>query len=1262
MSAVVEKLPPNGQPEPLEPTKKAVSRLDEQAFEHAAENPDETPEGDELSVIGDVPINLSQKAVVDDDDTKPPPKFDLDEDKYDDALNSIVHEMVDSVDGRSLQGITRGDNAKHYQYMIEYKLHEQAKNGKNVSLDKAYMEVEEAIRGRYGLAADNYDNKNHRLDVLEGYWERQKGREQAKDLAVGAYQKYWNKYGPPADEGSYDDKLNTLASGMIGGVVEKHHNRILAIGLANNDKVKELYKNLVKDKLADQGAPFNLDRAHREVMEDLRARMKTAAGNTEHRSDKLLDVMDGYWEDQTGEADAKSLARTAYEEFQDEYEPTDEDTTQIKGDSKYEDELNAVAATLADGIDADTGRVPHFTDGDIRDHYGNLIYLKLQEQKKAGDGISLDKAYDDVRNDLTERMPHALRDHDDPGGAKKAYDKYWKDGDGRGDAGKVARDAYGKFLQENTLLDNPDYEDNLNALTTSMGDGVIDDTRTLSGLRGGVPKELYKNLITHKLDEGKSLDEATDEVVSELEERVKAAYSGDTEDIVLGYFSRRDGKDAAKDAASEAYAEYIGSRDDRSPGAGSPDKPRGDGGEDDLLPPVATDIMNAETVDGTTVSDVFVGKIIDEYENSDQEYKREFAELVRLKAAIAGGFEIMPYQVRPNGGSGGAGDITDYADNMHVMDPRIMRDLVDVETLDAKIAEMVEKHDDLRTDQDAFLKASVMRIKDKKTLTDRIYATMTSPAYEEMLKNAQSEDGDTEALARYASDIRSLELLDPDLAAEVQSKLVDGAAFGAFDDLFEKGPDAFDEEAVGMAAKDVAYAIVRGSVLGGYATTGALDLRAFFDGKIQLDPLGFSPEERARYESAKKEYQRLHKLFTDSWKDIKVDRGTSPYGKDWIKQYKLQLEKNISKSTPLMKDLNNRGILGVGAGMMCLVAGAMGLSMNGYENTTPEQRMGSAFYLLWTSSNIPDAFRKGGVLETLLRQPGMADAIGMDKTPGSILWDDSKKVDADANKKIWQPAQDNVKDKLGKAAVNEYNSLPSDVKKNILNEAKRKLGDAGKNLSDIDKIKLIGPGLKVLGNLAYGAGSVLGIYLGVDALKNADTPLEKAGAAMAIGSGAAWTAGAGAGFASLFGAGTGAAIAGSVLGGIALAMAVVGFGIGLALRNKVQEDKADEVRDYFNQFASMDLLKDDWGHKLDYTIHLMYEFESKPTPKNPSDEWYRYYFPEDMMPWEAQPEHFERFLEYQASGETPSGSFWHIDYADPAFVGHGDEPDGPRWV
>src|SRR5690606_9413797 len=152
------------------------------------------------------------------------------------------------------------------------------------------------------------------LSVLNGYWERQAGHDDAKDLSVEAYQHYWNTYGPSPDEGSYDDKLNTLAGGLVGGVIEEH--RYLAIALGDgDDKAGQLYKNLIKDKLDEQGPPLNLERAKREVNEDLLDRVGNAAANTDVDAGDLVNVFEGYWERNAGEETAGELADKAYREF-----------------------------------------------------------------------------------------------------------------------------------------------------------------------------------------------------------------------------------------------------------------------------------------------------------------------------------------------------------------------------------------------------------------------------------------------------------------------------------------------------------------------------------------------------------------------------------------------------------------------------------------------------------------------------------------------------------------------------------------------------------------------------------------------------------------------------------------------------------------------------------------------------------------------------------------------------------------------------------
>jgi hypothetical protein len=187
-------------------------------------------------------------------------------------------------------------------------------------------------------------------------------------------------------------------------------------------------------------------------------------------------------------------------------------------------------------------------------------------------------------------------------------------------------------------------------------------------------------------------------------------------------------------------------------------------------------------------------------------------------------------------------------------------------------------------------------------------------------------------------------------------------------------------------------------------------------------------------------------------------------------------------------------------------------------------------------------------------------------------------------------------------------------------------------MSTADKIKLIGPGLKALGNTAYFAGSVLGIYMGVDGLMKAENDIDRAVAGLGLGAGLAWTAASSISLAGVFGATfAGASALAYGLGAVGVVLSVIALGITSAIQYNKQKQARQDMEDFFNDLSRDGVTQDDWGTKLDYIAHTSYNYEHSTV----YDEWYETYFPEGLPPWEAQPEQYEAFVEeYHSHGGT----------------------------
>ena len=172
--------------------------------------------------------------------------------------------------------------------------------------------------------------------------------------------------------------------------------------------------------------------------------------------------------------------------------------------------------------------------------------------------------------------------------------------------------------------------------------------------------------------------------------------------------------------------------------------------------------------------------------------------------------------------------------------------------------------------------------------------------------------------------------------------------------------------------------------------------------------------------------------------------------------------------------------------------------------------------------------------------------------------------------------------------------------------------------------------MSTIGGAADVVGGVLDLVLGgmgIDKLrKEGGTPEQFAAKSLQLVGGTAGLVMGGAGLAAAIGVGS-AAVAGVVAaaaGGVGAVLGFIGAIIGGVVALKKSEETVEKVRDYFRELDKDGVLEKEWGDKLNYLVHLGYEYnyyEGKYEDR--FDAWY----PEDIPVWEAQPEHYKEFTE-----------------------------------
>lgn len=257
------------------------------------------------------------------------------------------------------------------------------------------------------------------------------------------------------------------------------------------------------------------------------------------------------------------------------------------GSQAYEETLNSLAVDMADGIDIDKRRVSSLTGG-AADKFEKLVTAELNAQRADGKRPDLSQAIDNARKALFDRIGHALDNADrNAGKGLDVFEGYWKRHGGEEAAIDAGYDAYGDFLADTTLTDNPDYEDNLNALALGMAGGTLTDQRKILHLDASdTLSQLYKNLIQNRIDQGDDTQEAMDHVNDDLRERIDSVGGGDVANVFDGYFKRHGGEADTEKLAQESY---LANRDE------------GDIAYDDTLNSLSSDMAEGIDIDDRTV-------------------------------------------------------------------------------------------------------------------------------------------------------------------------------------------------------------------------------------------------------------------------------------------------------------------------------------------------------------------------------------------------------------------------------------------------------------------------------------------------------------------------------------------------------------------------------------------------------------------------------------------------------------------------------------
>lgn len=674
-----------------------------------------------------------------------------------------------------------------------------------------------------------------------------------------------------------------------------------------------------------------------------------------------------------------------------------------------------------------------------------------------------------------------------------------------------------------------------------------------------------------------------------------------------------------------------------------------------------TDIMQAKTKeDDKPVGELYYEKLKEAYKDEPKDSdKAKYLRLLEAQSMLDGGFAFLPYVTEPNAFR--TGDNTSYLGEKVEMEAADMRGLVDENALGEQLLELAKKPD-IVADNERLLKEAIDQIADKDGLRDKVAEALRSSDYQEALGAISPEA----AQARYSTDIRTLEALDPDLAEEVKVELKFGISIDQLNQIFDGDAKDLRPDIIAATSDSVTVMLstMSSSLFG--AKRGADIANYYFGGgkeKGQKAP-ELTAEEKRTVDNMKSAQPALNEMLQErATAQLKDPKATLPPVSNTdinnaMEKAKIPLNEREG-ATKVFGTLAKAGVLSSTAGFISLAAGLYKMSDGGLSfGETPAQRLELARNFLSLVGVVgPIATMVTTSFDSLMKSPGLVDALGIGKDLRETVWDKRfpPKV-PEAVQGIELPELDFGKKFTSSDFWGEFdthlaasrpstedaiNSLPEDQRQQIINNTNL-IADTPELKNAPDKLRWVGGALSAIGGMADAAGGVLDIVLGsmgLDRLiKEGGTPEEFAARSLQIGAGAAGAGMGATGIAAAFGVG-GAAIASAVFGAVGAGLSFIAAIITGVIGLKKDQKSAEEVRDYFKALEEDGLLEPGWGDKLNYLIHTRYEqhYEFKT-----DNEQYREWYPEHLTAWDAQPEHFKEFTE-NVEKDGHIGNDWFKD-------------------
>ncbi|MGM8930420.1 hypothetical protein [Salinicola halophyticus] len=1120
---------------------------------------------------------------------------------YENTLNSLATDMADGIDiGKRKVSPLTGDAAKQFQKLVSAELNAQHERGDKADLGAAIDKAKDALFDRIGNALDNAGKSADKgLDVFEGYWKRHGGEEAAVDAGYDAYKEFLST-NTLTDNPDYEDNLNALALGMSGGTLTDSRN---ILHLDSSDTLSQLYKNLIKDRI-DQSDDTQEAMDH--VNDDLRSRIDSVGGGD------VANVFDGYWDRHGGEDDAKALAEESYLANRDE------------DDIAYDDTLNSLSSDMAEGIDIDNRTVTPLAGG-ASEHFGQLVEYQLNQQRERGEAPDLQSAIDEAKSDLLDRTGNALsnigKDSDD---GLNVFNGYWDRHGGKDDAISAGYAGYDNFLADNTVTDNPSYEDNLNALASSMAGGTLTDSRNILHIDSSETlSQLYQNLIDSKVKDGVSPSDAVTQVNDDLRARIGSA-AGDDGDKVTnvfdGYWSKHGGETNTQRLADNAELDTA-RRDHDLPAFSDVDIQSMETSETD-----PDDSSRKLTVSELTwqnlINDWKTGIEDGSIDKNDE--RAQFYRALRAQGALENGLDLVGLDISE-------GLSLDHASGDD------LSSVVDGEKLDARLGDLFAS-DAVQKDYAGAQKGAIDKVTNKDDIASQLEETAFSEAYIDYINDLRESGQGELAEEDISKTYNALSALFPateetDKAAEFAQNLQVDSMVTDLDDLIAN-PDQINDANTATATQDVVKTVLTALKRAGVdiprRTAETIDkfVNEYLNDQQTAKNFGKALQELG---------DRFQKNGSITQKDID---GLMKNG-----VYKALNEKTNGGMMSLIGTLNSNGALGSAGGLISLASGIYQLAGKGGSLAdTTEGRMAIAKEFISFFGASQHFVNLGSNIIDKVNGTNVNAMLGLDKTLPQIWGDDKVKGKAPApTTHTWERFSDNMQQIIKDAPVGDQETLAKklDISYDDAGKVVKGAKDGfAKNPALPDATtttRSVSSFLRVLDGAANSATGALDIALGGLMIKRgADS-----GDGATIGEGAVTVA------AGAFGLAGGASSL-AALKGIAVARAATGplFWVSAALtlatlpfsivqdikRTNALEGHEADLKDLFTSLDEDGLLTEDALSRYEFLEDYMQNYGQRDAP-------------DDVSIFEYRSDEYEFYVQEGHLPESGWDDFDHEDYA-----------------